>query len=191
MSLGEWDERHRVADLRHHKESAAGGACVSETLLRVSPFVDETCRDLAPGKALDLASGRGDNSLWLAQRGWTVTAVDGSAVAIEIVQRDARALGVKVEAHVSNLEQNEYAIPKGTFDLILICRYFQPDLYARAIEGLTPGGILIATARLATDQEHRFCIEPGRFAGYFEGLEILRCVETSGAHPIAQIVGRR
>ena len=36
---------------------------------------------LSPGRALDLASGEGRNAIWLAERGWRVTAVDFSAVA--------------------------------------------------------------------------------------------------------------
>lgn len=45
-------------------------------------FVAEECADLVPGRALDLACGEGRNALWLAEAGWTVTAVDFSAVAI-------------------------------------------------------------------------------------------------------------
>src|SRR5690606_18839286 len=49
--------------------------------------VDET-RDLAPGTALDLACGQGGDAIWLAQRGWTVTAVDISASALAVAERN-------------------------------------------------------------------------------------------------------
>jgi SAM-dependent methyltransferase len=42
----------------------------------------ETLADLPPGTALDLGAGEGRNALWLARRGWQVTAVDFSAEAI-------------------------------------------------------------------------------------------------------------
>jgi SAM-dependent methyltransferase len=46
-------------------------------------FVEKELLDLPPGRALDLACGEGRNALWLAERGWDVTAADFSKVAIE------------------------------------------------------------------------------------------------------------
>ena len=46
-------------------------------------FVEQALADLPPGRALDLACGEGRNARWLAERGWQVTAVDWSAVAVE------------------------------------------------------------------------------------------------------------
>mgnify|MGYP003784112469 CR=1 FL=1 len=37
--------------------------------------------DLPPGRALDVGSGEGADAIWLARRGWTVTAVEISDVA--------------------------------------------------------------------------------------------------------------
>ena len=44
----------------------------------------------AQGRALDLACGEGRNAIWLAKRGWQVTAVDYSSVAVERARRLAR-----------------------------------------------------------------------------------------------------
>ena len=46
-------------------------------------FVAGICAELAPGRVLDLAAGEGRNALWLAERGWQVTAVDFSQVAVD------------------------------------------------------------------------------------------------------------
>lgn len=46
-------------------------------------WVEDLTADLPAGRALDLAAGEGRNALWLAERGWDVTAVDFSSVAIE------------------------------------------------------------------------------------------------------------
>ena len=52
---------------------------------------------LAPGRALDLACGAGRNAVWLAERGWTVTGVDFSDVALENARGLAAERGVEVE----------------------------------------------------------------------------------------------
>jgi SAM-dependent methyltransferase len=48
--------------------------------------------DLSPGQALEAGCGEGADAIWLAQRGWTVTGVDVSAVALERAASAARAV---------------------------------------------------------------------------------------------------
>jgi SAM-dependent methyltransferase len=57
----------------------------SELVWSVGPnqFVEAECADLPPGRALDLAAGEGRNAIWLARRGWDVTAADFSQVALD------------------------------------------------------------------------------------------------------------
>jgi SAM-dependent methyltransferase len=64
-----WDERYAA----------------SELVWSVGPnqFVEAECADLPPGRALDLAAGEGRNAIWLARRGWDVTAADFSQVALD------------------------------------------------------------------------------------------------------------
>ncbi|MFE4372048.1 class I SAM-dependent methyltransferase [Streptomyces sp. NPDC056835] len=77
----------------------------------------ETVTGLPPGDALDLGCGDGGDALWLARRGWQVTAVDISAVAVERLAGLARSrgLGDRVIAERHDLEES---FPPGGFDLI-------------------------------------------------------------------------
>lgn len=126
MDAEAWDERYRAAD----------------RLWSAKPnvFVANRLADVEPGVGLDLASGEGRNAVWLAERGWDMTAVDFSSVALD----RGRALSDKVrfiEADVFSWE------PEGSFDLVLIA-YLQveaeplSDLVRRAREWLDPGGEL-------------------------------------------------
>lgn len=54
----------------------------------------EVASGMAPGKALDLGCGEGRHSIWLAQRGWVVTAVDPSPRAIAEAREQAAGAGV-------------------------------------------------------------------------------------------------
>ena len=58
-------------------------------------FVAEQLGGLPAGRALDLAAGEGRNSVWLAERGWSVTAVDFSRVGLEKGRTLSAARGVK------------------------------------------------------------------------------------------------
>jgi SAM-dependent methyltransferase len=76
-----WDERYAATEL----------------VWSVGPnqFVEAECADLAPGRALDLAAGEGRNAIWLARRGWDVTAVDFSQVALDKGRTLAGAIDVE------------------------------------------------------------------------------------------------
>ncbi|WP_202965810.1 SAM-dependent methyltransferase [Agreia bicolorata] len=72
---------------------------------------------LAPGRALDLGSGEGGDALWLASRGWDVTAVDISPTALERGRSAADSAGfgdriLWVEADLATW------VPDSEFDLV-------------------------------------------------------------------------
>jgi SAM-dependent methyltransferase len=71
---------------------------------------------LEPGRALDIGCGTGADAVWLAGRGWQVTALDVSGVALDRARARARQAGVDVHWVQSTLE--DLAIPDGGFDLV-------------------------------------------------------------------------
>src|SRR6266496_708895 len=81
-------------------------------------FLVAEVEDLPPGRALDVACGAGRNAVWLASRGWTVTGVDFSDVALE----NARALAVsrRVEVEWVRADVREWQPPAGAFDLVAV-----------------------------------------------------------------------
>ncbi len=58
------------------------------------PFLGQELNGVAPGTVLDLGAGEGRNTLWLAERGWRVTAVDFAEVALERGRARAAELGL-------------------------------------------------------------------------------------------------
>lgn len=180
MDLRGWDDRYRSQEV----PSAP------------TPLVVATARRLTPGRALDLACGTGRNALWLASRGWAVTAVDGSAVAIEKLK--AIGQGLPIDARGADLERGEFAIAASSWDLILMCYYLQRDLFEPVKRGVAPGGVVIAIVHIAEpgEQQGRYRLRSGELAGYFEGWEILHSREgvpgdTEHRRASAEIVARR
>jgi tellurite methyltransferase len=187
MELRAWEERYRSAERPAEDFEAAA-----------NPLLVETAKQLRPGKALDLACGTGRNAIWLAERGWTVTAVDGAAAAIEILRQRVSSRSLTVDAIIADLANHEYRIAPSSWDLIAICYYLQRDLFAVTKQGLVPGGILLAIVHLAErgDEATEHRLRPGELAGYFRDWDILHRYEgqpNDAAHQrrVAEIVARR
>lgn len=101
---------------------------------------------LEPGRALDVACGEGRNAVWLAERGWEVTAVDFSDVALEKARRLASGRGVDVEWVLADVL--DYAPEPAAFALVAVLYLQIPaDDLARAIRAaasaVAPHGTLI------------------------------------------------
>jgi SAM-dependent methyltransferase len=98
-----WDERYRESD-------RIWSGNPNDALVR-------EVADLKPGSALDLGCGEGADAIWLAHRGWRVTAVDISGVALERAARHAAAENVadRIDWQRHDLGTE---FPTGDFDLV-------------------------------------------------------------------------
>jgi SAM-dependent methyltransferase len=112
-------------------------------------FVESGLASLTPGRALDLACGEGRNARWLAERGWQVTALDWSSVAVEKGRRTTDAVDWQVgDALTAPLPAD--------LDLVVLA-YFQVVADARrttvrrAFDALAPGGSLFVVAHDSTN----------------------------------------
>lgn len=109
-------------------------------------FVVAETADLPPGRALDLAAGEGRNAVWLAERGWRVTAVDFSSVAVQRGRDLARDRGVEVDWQIADV--TTYQPEAAAYDLVLIAYLHLPKpelarVLRHATSALRPGGSLV------------------------------------------------
>jgi SAM-dependent methyltransferase len=132
----EWDERYAATELVWSAEP--------------NRFVAEECAPLPPGRALDVAAGEGRNAIWLAGRGWSVTAVDFSSVALAKAERLALAQGEAVASRIVWLHADvrSWQPPPGSFDLAIIAYLHLPAPERRralscSVAGLALGGVLL------------------------------------------------
>lgn len=161
----------------------------------------ELAAKLSPGKALDLACGTGRHAVFLAEKGWHVTAVDNSRVGIEIAAERAKQKGVRVDFRTADLEKGEFSIEPDAYDLICDFYYLQSNLFASMKAGVKPGGIIVSTVHIygAGEEAGNFLLPEGELREYFQDFEILHYHETSqtdadaGEHHrrTAEIIARR
>lgn len=111
---------------------------------------------LPPGRALDLAAGEGRNAIWLAERGWTVRAVDFSDVAAEKGQRFAAARSVAERVRFEVADLRDYVPEPHGFDLVTIVYLQIPadeltSVIRRAARAVAPGGTFLLVGHDATN----------------------------------------
>src|SRR4051794_12174697 len=107
-------------------------------------LVAELLGPLPPGTAVDLAAGEGRHALWLAERGWRVTAVDFSALGLERGREQAGGDRVAWGRH----DVLDWAVPVEASALVLVAYLHLPQrettaLLRRAVGWLRPGGRLL------------------------------------------------
>lgn len=108
----------------------------------------EVAEGLRPGIALDLGCGAGGDALWLAGRGWQVTAVDIAAAAVERVRAAAEVAGLGDHVRTERHTLGE-TFPHGTFDLVSAQYFHTPFAFDRAgvlrtaAQALHPDGLLL------------------------------------------------
>jgi 2-polyprenyl-3-methyl-5-hydroxy-6-metoxy-1,4-benzoquinol methylase len=141
--------------------------------------------DLPPGRALDLACGEGRNAVWLAERGWRVTAVDFSDVALAKGARLAEARGVEVDWVVADVLDHE---PEAeAYDLVVVLYLQLPHeelvrALRRASGAVAPGGTLFVLGHDTTNLTRGYggpkdvsvLFTPEDVTGAIEGLVVER-----------------
>lgn len=147
------------------------------------------------GRCLDVACGLGEQSIWAAQQGFEVIAVDASDVAITALNSAAVSAGVRdrIETHVVDLDEGFPADWANTCALVICQRFRDPKLYEQLVYMLEPGGILVITvlSDVGVDGEAGpFHAPAGDLVCTFRSLDvqILRSVEMEGE---ATLVARR
>jgi SAM-dependent methyltransferase len=134
MDAASWDDRYTGSELVWSAEP--------------NQFVEAETASLAPGRALDMGAGEGRNAIWLAQQGWTVSAVDFSRVGLAKGEHAADELGVGARVEWICADVRTWSPPAPAYDLVVVAylHLAQEDLarvVAHAGAGLRPGGKLV------------------------------------------------
>ena len=127
---------------------------------RPNPQLVADLADLSPGRALDVGAGEGADAIWLAERGWKVTALDISSVALERGRCQVESLGAGLADRIEWVRTDvlETDLPEGPFDLVTL-QFMQfglearTALFRRCIDAVAPGGTLQIVAHHPLDMD--------------------------------------
>lgn len=141
-----WDTRYR------EKTSLWSG--------KPNPTLLSETGSLKPGTALEIGAGEGADAIWLARKGWTVTGIDISAVALERAAAHAAEAGADVAGRITweCRDLLEWQPPERAYDLVTAHYMHMTSLrrqviYGRLAAAVAAGGTLLVVGHHPSDLE--------------------------------------
>lgn len=160
-----WDERHAQS-----QSTTAPAEFLRE-------IVESAAWSVPRGQALDIACGKGRNAIYLAERGFDVTALDISAVALDAGRRLAQERNLKIDWRQCDLTAAD--LPIASFDLIVSFNYLERTLIASIKQAVQPGGLvifetyLIDQAAVGHPKNPDYLLKHNELLDYFRGFRVL------------------
>jgi tellurite methyltransferase len=134
----QWDQKYARSTFIYGKSPA--------------PFLAENYHYIPfQSSVLDMGMGEGRNAVFMAQKGYNVTGVDLSSVAVKKSYLLAQEFGVKIKGVVASLK--DYKIPPSSFDAIICFYWVDRSMVDKIKNWLKPGGILIYEAYTIREKE--------------------------------------
>jgi SAM-dependent methyltransferase len=127
---------------------------------------------VSTGRALDIATGKGRNALYLAERGFAVEGIDISDVALAEARREAKEKGLPVQFRSADLDHCD--LPEAHYDLIVNFDFLQRLLVPKIKKALKVGGHIIFETYLIDQQDLGHPKNPAYLLGHNELLELFR-----------------
>ena len=160
------------------------------------PWLVEHADLLRSGRCLDVACGRGGNSLFVAEQGYSVHAVDISLAALLELQNEANRRNLDLQCIVMDLDY--CSLPVKSYDLVLAFYFFDLRLMDAIRDCLKPRGLIV----YATFNHRHTSVKPGfnpaylvppsGLIPYFPDFEILLNEPYAGERGnITRMLGRK
>ena len=133
-----WDRQH------------AAKRAIQETATFLKEIFEGDRWSISLGQALDLAAGKGQNAIFLAERGFEVLGIDISLIALEEARKSAEEKSLNVNWQQADLDVIE--LPPLRYNVVLNFNYLQRTLLPQIKRTLKPGGWVVFETYLIDQQ---------------------------------------
>ena len=177
--------------------------CNSLPLWRANPLLEraiDLIETSTTGRsALDFACGAGRDAVYLARRGWNVTAIDIKEDALQRCRALASANEVAISTHQYDMESGENHLTGQSFDLIVVMRYLHRPFLPQLINHLNPNGLLcystfmVGSEQFGSPRNPNFLLKPNELAETFPTMKHLinEQDELADGRPVSYFVAQK
>lgn len=147
-----------------------------------SPRLLRALPDLPRGRALDVAAGHGRHARLLAQKGYTVDAVEASAIALGALRAVAALERLTIQAH--HADATTWVPTPDAYALVVDVNYLERELCPALSRALAPGGVLFFEAwnvghlKYKPNFRREFLLKAGELPTLFPTLRVIDYKET-------------
>ncbi len=149
-------------------------------------------------KSLDLGCGGGRDSVFLASKGWQVTAIDQEARVLKRAKQLANKSGASVKFKCCDLKKSS-CFPEGFFDLVTVVRYLNRDLFSQIDAAITPGGYIVyqtfssGAEAFGSPKNPNFILQKDELSEVFAAYRIIvdRIDKLEDGRPIASFIAQK
>ena len=208
--IGAAQTEHGCADEPEKADADRGEQRLSQDAIiddLPSPFVVEWLPRVASARAgpyrvrpaptaIDLAMGRGRHAQLLARAGFRTFGVDVKLDAVKEAAARARADSLTVRGWCADLTKTP--LPGGFFDVVLVTRYLQRDLFPAIRQMVKAEGVVLYETFTVNQRQLGFgptspdhLLHPGELRQFFEGFDVMFYEEVDVPEAVARIVARR
>ena len=120
-----------------------------------SQNLEENIKHCRGTKALDLACGSGRNSIFLAECGFEVDAVDIAEAAIKALDADAKAKKLHSKINACKVDLDTHNIKENYYDLIVMANFLDRAVLASAMRALKKDGLLFVETYMLSDSNEK------------------------------------
>jgi len=132
-----WDERFRTGEYPSEPTP--------------SPVLREYIDETSSQRALDVACGTGRNTVFLAEQGYEVDALDQSSEGLRITRENARKRGVDERINLIQTDAKEFDYPEDRYGVVTISFFRTLDRLGDIKAALKEGGLLFYQHHLRSE----------------------------------------
>lgn len=160
-----WDERHAQATR------------LQPPARFLREVIESPAWILSRGRALDVACGRGRNAIYLAERGFDVTALDISSVALDEGRRLAQERNLQIAWRQCDF--TSATLPTASFDLVINFNYLERSMMESIRNAVKPGGFvifetyLVDQATVGHPKNPKYLLKHNELLDYFRVFRVL------------------